>query len=186
MIAMEKIGNDIWFIVLLLSPRWIWTSSRLYIPHYPSSFGGIQWWAGSNQDGEESFHNSEVPWQLEALWTGEEPPSIERCMEESEQHGLCTVSAYALSSLFILYFLNFMCSQYVLIFKPNFIFFPCSPDSDNKHGEYPHSSEFGHLSTWNNAYGGVKLCNYGHKFCWCYMWFCFDRSFSVRLLPHSF
>ena len=83
-------------------------------------------------------------------------------MEESEQHGLYTVSAYALSSLFILYFLNFMCSQYVLIFKPNFIFFPCSPDSDNKHGEYPHSSEFGHLSTWNNAYGGVELCNYGH------------------------
>ena len=84
-------------------------------------------------------------------------------MEESEQHGLCTVSAYALSSLYILYFSNFMFSQYVLIFKPYLlIFFPCSPDSGNKHGEYPRFSEFGHLSTWNNAYGGVELCNYGH------------------------
>lgn len=44
--------------------------------------------ASSNQEGEEA------PWQLEASWTGGETPSIERFMEESEQHGLCTVSHY--------------------------------------------------------------------------------------------
>jgi hypothetical protein len=55
---------------------------------------GIQW-AGSIQHSEDKL--SEVPWQLEALWTGGEPPSMEVCMEESKRRGSYIVSLYTLS-----------------------------------------------------------------------------------------